>query len=96
MAARHRARFSSVQIIRVRYISSIMPLLKFDYILALIVTQTFTYIIQVAEIKSADIRRQYIRQLLDNELSFPLPHRVQRTEKSQRRLFIAKRPTTFY
>ena len=45
MAARHRARFSSVQIIRVRYISSIMPLLKFDYILALIVTQTFTYII---------------------------------------------------
>ncbi|KAI7853927.1 60S ribosomal protein L18ae [Circinella umbellata] len=66
MAARHRARFSSVQIIR------------------------------VAEVKSADIRRQYIRQLLNNKLSFPLPHRVQRTEKSQRRLFIAKRPTTFY
>ncbi|KAI9268984.1 60S ribosomal protein L18ae [Phascolomyces articulosus] len=66
MAARHRARFSSIQIIR------------------------------VAEIKSADIRRQYIRQLLDNKLSFPLPHRVQRAEKSQRRLFIAKRPSTFY
>ena len=66
MAARHRARFSSVQIIR------------------------------VAEVKSADVRRQYIRQLLNNKLAFPLPHRVQRQEKSRRALFIAKRPTTFY
>ncbi|KAI9246702.1 60S ribosomal protein L18ae [Phascolomyces articulosus] len=66
MAARHRARFSSVQIIR------------------------------VAEVKSADVRRQYIRQLLNNKLAFPLPHRVQRQDKSRRALFIAKRPSTFY
>ncbi|CDH57447.1 60s ribosomal protein l20 [Lichtheimia corymbifera JMRC:FSU:9682] len=66
MAARHRARFSSVQIMR------------------------------VAEVKSADIRRQYVKQLLVPKLAFPLPHRIQRVDKSQRRLFIAKRPTTFY
>ncbi|KAI8384563.1 60S ribosomal protein L18ae [Radiomyces spectabilis] len=66
MAARHRARFSSIQIIR------------------------------VAEIKSADIRRQYIKQLLTPKLAFPLPHRIQRAEKGHRSLFVAKRPSTFY
>ncbi|KAI9316494.1 60S ribosomal protein L18ae [Dichotomocladium elegans] len=66
MAARHRARFSSIQIMR------------------------------VAEVKAADVRRQYIKQLLVPKLAFPLPHRVQRVDKNQRRLFIAKRPATFY
>ncbi|ORY95304.1 60S ribosomal protein L18ae [Syncephalastrum racemosum] len=66
LAARHRARFSSVQIIR------------------------------VAEVKAADVRRQYIKQLLDPKLSFPLPHRVKRQDKAHRAVFIAQRPTTFY
>ncbi|KAL1935629.1 hypothetical protein VTP01DRAFT_4769 [Rhizomucor pusillus] len=66
MAARHRARFSSVQIIK------------------------------VAAIKAADVRRQYIKQLLNNKLAFPLPHRVQRTDKRKTPLFVAKRPSTFY
>ncbi|KAI7898689.1 60S ribosomal protein L18ae [Cokeromyces recurvatus] len=66
MAARHRARFRSVQIIR------------------------------VAEIKDADVRRQYIKQLLTPKLSFPLPHRLANVNKKHRALFIAKRPTTFY
>ncbi|OAD71663.1 hypothetical protein PHYBLDRAFT_134658 [Phycomyces blakesleeanus NRRL 1555(-)] len=66
MAARHRARFRSVQIIR------------------------------VAEVKNADVRRQYIKQLLTPKLAFPLPHRVQRAEKGNRSLYLAKRPSTFY
>ncbi|EIE86590.1 60S ribosomal protein L18ae [Rhizopus delemar RA 99-880] len=66
MAARHRARFRSVQIIR------------------------------VAEVKDADVRRQYIKQLLTPKLAFPLPHRVVKADKKHRALFIAKRPTTFY
>ena len=66
MAARHRARFRSVQIIR------------------------------VAEVKDADVRRQYIKQLMTPKLSFPLPHRLANVEKKHRALFIAKRPTTFY
>ncbi|ORY89903.1 60S ribosomal protein L18ae [Syncephalastrum racemosum] len=66
LAARHRARFSSVQIIR------------------------------VAEVKAADVRRQYIKQLLDPKLAFPLPHRVKRQAKAHRAVFIAQRPTTFY
>ncbi|KAG0175545.1 60S ribosomal protein L20 [Apophysomyces sp. BC1015] len=66
MAARHRARFRSIQIIR------------------------------VAEVQNADIRRQYIKQLLAPKLAFPLPHRVQRAQKGQRSLFQAHRPSTFY
>ncbi|KAI8074494.1 60S ribosomal protein L18ae [Gongronella butleri] len=66
MAARHRARFGSVQIIR------------------------------VAEVAVADVRRQYIKQLLTPKLAFPLPHRLQRVAKKHRALFQAKRPSTFY
>ncbi len=67
MAARHRARFSNIQIIR------------------------------VAEVKSADVRRPYIKQLLDSDLKFPLPHRVVRpTNKRHVSVFIGKRPSTFY
>jgi large subunit ribosomal protein L18Ae len=66
MAARHRARFRSVQIIR------------------------------VAEVKDADVRRQYIKQILTPKLAFPLPHRLQTPPKANRALFVAKRPSTFY
>ncbi|ORX59715.1 60S ribosomal protein L18ae [Hesseltinella vesiculosa] len=66
MAARHRARFGSVQIIR------------------------------VAEVAVADIRRQYIKQLVTPKLAFPLPHRLQRVDKKHRTLYQAKRPSTFY
>ena len=48
MAARHRARFASVQIIK------------------------------VAEVKSADVRRPYIKQVIEKDIKFPLPHRVLR------------------
>ncbi|KAI8994883.1 60S ribosomal protein L18ae [Pilobolus umbonatus] len=66
MASRHRARFRSVQIIR------------------------------VAEVKDADVRRQYIKQLLSKDLTFPLPHRINKIAKEHRALYIAKRPSTFY
>ena len=46
MAARHRARFRSVQILRVAEVE-----------------------------KKDDIRRAYIKQLLEPKLKFPLPHR---------------------
>ncbi|GAN04710.1 60S ribosomal protein L18A [Mucor ambiguus] len=53
-------------------------------------------IIRVAEVKDADVRRQYIKQLLTPKLAFPLPHRLANVEKKHRALFVAKRPTTFY
>jgi large subunit ribosomal protein L18Ae len=66
MASRHRARFRSIQIIR------------------------------VAEVKAEDARRPYIKQLLGDDLKFPLPHRVQRpASKRYRSIFLAKRPSTF-
>ncbi|KAG9302285.1 hypothetical protein G9A89_008776 [Geosiphon pyriformis] len=63
MSSRHRARFSSIQIIR------------------------------VGELKTATVRRPYIKQLLTPALKFPLPHRVARGTKST---FLGKRPSTFY
>jgi large subunit ribosomal protein L18Ae len=65
MAARHRARFSSIQIIK------------------------------VAEVASKDVRRPYIKQLLEPGLKFPLPHRLVKREKVRSALFAGKRPNTF-
>lgn len=62
MAARHRARFRSIQIIK------------------------------VSELKTAQVRRPYIQQLLDPKLKFPMPHRVAR---QFRPIFAGSRPTTF-
>jgi large subunit ribosomal protein L18Ae len=65
MAARHRARFRSIQIIR------------------------------VAEIAAKDVRRPYIRQVLDSKLKYPIMHRVYRApHKRHNALFLAKRPST--
>ncbi len=61
MAARHRARFRSI------------------------------HIIKVSELKTDQVRRPYIQQLIDPKLKFPMPHRVSRTFKP---IFAAKRPST--
>jgi large subunit ribosomal protein L18Ae len=51
-------------------------------------------ILRVVELeKTADIKRPYIRQLVTKDLKFPLPHRVAKT--STKKLFSAKRPSTF-
>jgi large subunit ribosomal protein L18Ae len=64
MAARHRARFRSIHILRVVELE-----------------------------KTEDIKRPYIRQLTQKGLSFPLPHRI--TKESAKKVFSAKRPSTF-
>ncbi|PKS12701.1 hypothetical protein jhhlp_000909 [Lomentospora prolificans] len=64
MAARHRARFRSIHVLRVVEIE-----------------------------KTEDVKRQYIKQLITKDLKFPLPHRVAKT--SNKKLFSAKRPSTF-
>jgi large subunit ribosomal protein L18Ae len=65
MAARHRARFASVQIIKVE------------------------------EVATKDVKRPYIKQVLEPGLKFPLPHRLVKRTKSQSSLFVGKRPSTF-
>ncbi|GJJ10261.1 60S ribosomal protein L20A [Clathrus columnatus] len=62
MAARHRARFRSIHILRVVEIE-----------------------------KTDDVRRSYIKQLLEPRLRFPLPHRVSKVKST----FVGKRPLTF-
>jgi large subunit ribosomal protein L18Ae len=82
MAARHRARFRSIQVRLLR--SSVGELLLAD---------NDTQILRVAEIaKTADVRRPHIKQLLTRKLRFPLPHRVIKG----RGTFLAARPSTFY
>jgi large subunit ribosomal protein L18Ae len=63
MAARHRARFRSIHILKVVELE-----------------------------KTDDVKRQYIKQLLQPGLKFPLPHRIQK----QKQLYSAQRPSTFY
>ncbi|KAK9478414.1 ribosomal L18ae/LX protein domain-containing protein [Lipomyces japonicus] len=63
LAARHRARFRSIHILKVVEIE-----------------------------KSADVKRQYIKQLLTPNLKFPLPHRIIKSKQ----IFAASRPSTFY
>jgi large subunit ribosomal protein L18Ae len=51
-------------------------------------------ILRVVELeKTDDVKRPYIKQLLTKNLSFPLPHRVPKI--STKKLFSAKRPSTF-
>jgi len=64
MAARHRARFRSIHILRVVELE-----------------------------KTADIKRPYIKQLVEKNLKFPLPHRIPRA--SAKKIFSATRPSTF-
>ncbi|MCJ1288369.1 60S ribosomal protein L20 [Xylographa opegraphella] len=64
MAARHRARFRSIHILKV-----------------------------VEVLKTDDIKRPYIKQLLIKGLKFPLPHRVAKT--NSKKLFSPHRPSTF-
>ena len=53
------------------------------------------HILKVVEIeKTADIRRQYIKQLTQKGLKFPLPHRI--AQSTTQKLFTAKRPSTFF
>ena len=51
-------------------------------------------ILRIVEIeKIEDIKRPYIKQLVQKGLSFPLPHRI--TKASSKKLFSATRPSTF-
>jgi hypothetical protein len=52
-------------------------------------------ILKVVELEKADdVKRPYIKQLLSKGLKFPLPHRV--SKASGTKLFVGKRPSTFY
>ncbi|KAK3049251.1 60S ribosomal protein L20B [Extremus antarcticus] len=53
------------------------------------------HILKVIEVeKDADIRRPYIRQLISKDLKFPLPARS--PPKTNKHVFAAKRPATFF
>jgi hypothetical protein len=52
-------------------------------------------ILKVVELeKTDDVKRPYIKQLLTKNLKFPLPHRVSKAAGTK--LFVGKRPSTFY
>jgi len=85
MAARHRARFRSIQV---------NDSCSHSWF-AIVLTLSFTQILKVVEVeKTADIRRPYIKQLVTKGLKFPMPHRS--PTNVGRKVFSAKRPATFY
>ncbi|RKO96405.1 hypothetical protein CXG81DRAFT_23729 [Caulochytrium protostelioides] len=53
------------------------------------------HIIKVAEVKDADVRRPYIRQILEKDLKFPLPRQPIRASKRSKVLFTRRVPSTF-
>lgn len=58
----------------------------------LVLTRCPLQILRVVEIeKTEDVRRPYIKQLLEPGLRFPLPHRVGKSRST----FVARRPRTF-
>lgn len=51
------------------------------------------HILKVVELENtADVKRSHLKQFMTKDLKFPLPHRIQKSEK----LFVHKRPATFY
>jgi large subunit ribosomal protein L18Ae len=53
------------------------------------------HILKVVELEKTDeVKRPYIKQLLTKNLKFPLPHRVSKAAGTK--LFVGKRPSTFY
>ena len=88
MAARHRARFRSIHVCTLFFFS-----LSLAGDIACSGTETYLLqILRVVEIeKTEDVRRPYIRQLLEPKLRFPLPHRVGKARST----FVANRPSTF-
>jgi large subunit ribosomal protein L18Ae len=90
MAARHRARFRSIHVC--------VPLSQGHVTCSNISVgrrlTCFRQVLRVTEIeKTEDVKRPYIKQLLQKDLSFPLPHRI--TKATGKQLFSAKRPSTF-
>ena len=84
MAARHRARFRSIHVRTFFHLVWRFACIGIDHI--------FLQILRVVEIeKTEDVRRPYIKQLLEPKLRFPLPHRVGKARST----FAARRPATF-
>lgn len=81
MAARHRARFGSIHV-RLHMRTSLRA--RSNYNLQIL------KVVEVTDIES--IRRPYIKQLLQKDLKFPLPHRSANPGK---KLFAYSRPSTF-
>lgn len=53
-------------------------------------------ILKTAELKPSECKRPGIKQMLGNDLKYPLPHRVLKTPKAYKTTFANKRPNTYY
>lgn len=85
LAGRHRARFSSIQIVDTRIVPA-----------GVRASRRYNPEIHGDNVPVA-IARPSIKQFLDGGIKFPLAHRIQRAPtKDTRSTFVAKRPTTFF
>ena len=85
LAGRHRARFSSIQVVDTRVVQAGKRALK-----------RYNPELHGDDVPEA-IKRPSIKQFIDSKIKFPLPHRIPRAAtKAVRSTFNAKRPSTFY
>lgn len=85
LSGRHRARFSSIQIVDARCIpSGIRAARKYDPE-------------EDGPIAPVSVRRPHMKQVIQDKLAFPLAHRISRpSNKSLTTTYKASRPTTFF
>lgn len=85
LAGRHRARFSSIQIVDARTVpTGTRQLARYN-------PETD------GPVPPPAIKRTTVKQFAKSNIKFPLPHRIQRpTDKAHRATFVASRPTTFF
>lgn len=85
LAGRHRARFSSIQIVETRVVPAGKRALKRYN------PETDGDNVPVA------VKRPSVKQFIDGKVAFPLAHRIQRAPtKAVRSTYVSKRPTTFF
>ena len=85
LAGRHRARFHAIQIVDTRIVPA-----------GVRATKKYNPEVDGDEVPVA-VKRTSIKQFLDGQIKFPLPHRIQRAPtKALRSTFNARRPTTFF
>jgi large subunit ribosomal protein L18Ae len=85
LAGRHRARFSSIQIVDTRVVPPGARAIK-------------RYNPEIdGDNVPIGVKRPIVKQFIDSKIKFPLPHRIQRApSKALRSTYNAHRPTTFF
>jgi large subunit ribosomal protein L18Ae len=85
LSGRHRARFGSIHIVDTRVVPAGRRAIK-------------RYLPEIhGDVAPTGVVRPNVKQFIDSQIKFPLPHRIQRAPtKALRATYNARRPTTYF